>query len=78
LRHNAYDELDKINCPTLVIGGDSDLVTGPGTSEEIANKVKNNKLIIFKGFGHSVYEEARDFNTQVLEFLRSLQSTQSS
>nr|WP_223376531.1 alpha/beta hydrolase [Schnuerera sp. xch1] len=24
LTHNAYDELDKIKCPTLVIGGDRD------------------------------------------------------
>jgi len=70
ITHNTYDELVKINCPTLVVGGDSDKVTGPGTSEEIAGMVKNSKLIIYQGFGHSVYDEVKGFNTQVLEFLR--------
>ena len=72
ITHNAYDELDKIKCPTLVIGGDSDKVTGPGTSEEIAGKIKNSKLIIYKGLGHSMYEEAKDFNTKVMEFISSI------
>ena len=69
ITHNAYDELEKINCPTLVIGGDSDKVTGTGTSEEIAGNIQNSMLIIYQGFGHSVYEEAKDFNTKVMEFI---------
>lgn len=36
LNHNAYKELNRISCPTLVIGGDSDKVVGENTSEEMA------------------------------------------
>lgn len=71
LSHNAYDELDKIKSPTLVIGGDSDKVVGENTSEEIAERISQSKLIIYKGLGHGAFEEAKDFNQQVLDFLLS-------
>lgn len=69
INHNAYDELDKIKSPTLIIGGDSDKIVGKNSSEEMAQKIKDTKLIMYKGLGHSVYEEAKDFHHQVLEFL---------
>jgi len=71
ISHDAYDELGKIKCPTLIIGGDSDKVVGSGTSEEIAEKIENSKMIIYEGYGHGAYEEVKDFNNEVLEFLRS-------
>lgn len=70
LNHNAYNELDKIGCHTLVIGGASDRVVGENTSEEIAEKIKGSKLVIYEGLGHGAYEEAKDFNHQVMTFLR--------
>lgn len=69
LNHNAYERLDKIECPTLVIGGDNDNVVGKNSSEEMAAKIPNSKLIIYEGLGHSAYEEAKDFNQQVKRFL---------
>ena len=69
LNHNAYDELDKIKCPTLIIGGDRDKIVGENASEEMAEKIKNSRLILYKGLGHGAYEEAKDFNEKVLEFL---------
>lgn len=71
LNHNAYDELFKIKSPTLVIGGDSDNVVGKNASEEMSEKINESKLIIYKGLGHGAYEEAKDFNQQVLRFLMS-------
>jgi len=71
IKHNAYHELGNINCPTLVIGVDNDKVAGVNTSEEIAEKIKNSQLIIYEGFGHCVFEEAKDFNLSVLAFLKS-------
>jgi pimeloyl-ACP methyl ester carboxylesterase len=71
IKHNAFDELDKITCPTLVIGGDSDLVVGKNTSEELAEKIKGSKLIIYKGLGHGTFAEAKDFDQQVLNFLKT-------
>ena len=69
LNHNAYDELNKIKCPTLIIGGDRDRIVGKNASEEMAGRILQSKLIIYKGLGHGAYEEAEDFNEQVLKFL---------
>lgn len=69
INHNAYSELDKIICPTLVIGGDSDEVVGKTTSEEMAEKINESKLVIYEGLGHGAYEESKDFNHQVMNFL---------
>ena len=66
---NAYDELDKIKCPVLVIGGKQDHVTSGEASKEIAQKL-NCKLYIYDDLGHSAYEEAKDFNKRVYDFLR--------
>ncbi|MFY9533568.1 MAG: hypothetical protein WAQ55_06080 [Clostridium sp.] len=54
-----------------MIGGDSDKVVGKNSSEEIAERIPYSKLIILKGLGHMAYEEAKDFNRQVLSFLNS-------
>lgn len=71
IHHNAYDELDKIECPTLIVSGDSDKVVEPNSSVEIAERIKGSELFVYKGLGHAVYEEAKDFNARVLNFLMS-------
>ena len=71
IHHNSYNELDNIKCETLVIGGDSDRVVGKNSSEEIAERIYESKLVIFKGLGHATYEEAKDFNNEVLSFLNA-------
>lgn len=71
INHNAYDELHEIKIPTLVIGGDNDLVVGKNTSEEIAERIPNSRLIIYKGLGHGAFDEAKDFNKKVLNFLNA-------
>lgn len=69
LHHNAYEELKQIKCPTLIIGGDSDKVVGKNSSEEMTKKIENSKLVVYKGLGHGAYEETKDFNRQVINFL---------
>ena len=69
IKHDAYSELPSIQCPTLIIGGDSDNVVGLNSSEEMAEQICDSKLVIYKGLGHGAYEEARDFNHQVKSFL---------
>ena len=71
INHNSYNELEKIKCETLVIGGDSDSVVGKKSSEEMAEKILGSKLIILKGLGHMAYEESKDFNSLVLNFLNT-------
>lgn len=68
LTHNALDEISKIQCPTFVIGGDNDKIVGSSSSCELANHIAQSKLKIYNGLGHSTYEEAKDFNSQVLSF----------
>ena len=69
IHHNAFNELGRIQCPTLIIGGDCDNVVGKSSSKELAERIGDNKLVIYKGLGHAAYEEAKDFNQQVLDFL---------
>lgn len=70
IEHDTYDELAKITAPTLVIGADCDSIVGGKASEEIAECIKGSELKMYQGFGHGVYEEAKDFNQIVMEFLR--------
>lgn len=66
---NAYDELERIQCPVLVIGGKQDKVLTGTASEEIAKKLKC-EIYMYENLGHATYEEAKDFNAKVYHFLR--------
>ena len=66
---DAYDELDKIQCPVFVIGGKQDKVVGAEASYEIAQKL-GCEIYMYEGLGHAAYEEAGDFNNKVYEFLK--------
>lgn len=65
---NTYDILDRIRCPVLVLGGEQDKVVGGGASREIAEKL-GCKMHMYGDLGHAAYEEARDFNWRVFDFL---------
>ena len=70
MTHNAYERLDSITCPTLVIGGTDDRIVTGKASEEIAGKIPGSELLMYQGLGHGLYEEAPDFLTRVKEFCR--------
>ncbi|MBR6677817.1 MAG: alpha/beta hydrolase [Oscillospiraceae bacterium] len=65
----VYEELARIQCPVFVIGGRQDQVVGGAASEEIAKKL-GCKIHIYDDLGHAAYEEAKDFNQRVYDFLR--------
>lgn len=71
LGHEAYPELGTIQCPTLVIGGGQDKTVGPDAAKEVAAAIKDSKLFIYDELGHAAYEEAKDFNQRVMDFLRT-------
>ena len=71
LEHDAHSELHKISCPTLIIGGALDQIVGAAASRELAKAIKGSKLYIYKDYGHTVYEEAKDFNRRMLHFFRT-------
>lgn len=67
---NTYEILDRIRCPVLVLGGRQDKVVTGEASVEIAEKM-GCKIHLYDELGHAVYEEAKDFNRVVYEFLLS-------
>lgn len=64
---DTYNELKKIKCPVLVIGGGKDKIVSAEASKEIAEKLEC-PIFIYDDLGHSVYEEAKDFNKRVYDF----------
>ena len=70
LTHYSYHALEKITAPTLVIGGEEDNCLGGDASREIAENIPGALLKMYPGQGHGVYEEAKDFNREVLRFLK--------
>ena len=64
---SAYEELDRITCPVLVLGGRQDQVVGGRASEEIAERL-GCQLYMYDTLGHAAYEEAGDFNQRVYDF----------
>ena len=69
LTHDAYDCLQKLRLPTLVIGGEKDQALGGDASREIASQIPDAELKMYAQWGHGLYEEAKDFNRTVLRFL---------
>ena len=69
LDHNSYDVLPLIAAPTLVIGGAADRVLGAEGSREMVQCIPGAQLYIYPHGTHALYEEERDFNRRVLDFL---------
>jgi pimeloyl-ACP methyl ester carboxylesterase len=66
--HIPLSDLHKIQCPTLVIGGDHDVIK-PAHTMLIADNIPNSYLWILPNSGHStpiVYKD--DFNKNVDKF----------
>lgn len=68
--HDAYEKLEKIQANTFVIGGELDRTVGAKASYELVDKIPNSTLKMYPQYGHALYEEAKDFNQTVLEFLQ--------
>ena len=70
LNHTCYDNLCRILCPTLVIGGEQDEVVGCEASRELAQRIPHGSLLTYPQWGHGVYEEEKGFNAAVLSWLK--------
>ncbi len=69
-RKGIADELYKINCPTLILVGDQDVATVPEKSKKIHSLIKNSKLVVFEGGGHtSSIEEPEIYNDEIGKFI---------
>ena len=63
-------ELSNIDCPTMVVVGNQDVLTPRGDAEEIASLIPTAELVIISGGAHGLHiEHAVTFNRILLEFL---------
>lgn len=65
LDFDIRDRLPEISCPTYIIAGDNDKVVGNDAPYELKNGIRNSEMFIYKGLGHSLYDEATDFYDRV-------------
>ncbi len=72
LQFDALDRLCRIEAPTLVIGGEQDLLTPPWVAREVAGAIPAARFEIVTGGGSShvlPLERPDDFNRLVTDFL---------
>lgn len=67
--YDVRANLEKIACPTLVIGDTDDRVFGEETSRELAQGLQNSELYVYDGYGHAVYDLAPDYRERMRRFL---------
>ncbi len=69
---NVLDDLDKISCPTLVLGAADDHVLSADASKQIAEKLKDKpgfEFYMYDGYGHAAFDTAPDYLERVTDFL---------
>ena len=70
---DTYESLSDITCPVLVLGGERDRIVTARASHEIAERIGCG-IHMYENLGHAAYEEAKDFNRRVYDFLSEKQS----
>jgi len=69
---NAYDRLQDIRSPTLVLTGTADKIVPAENSRVLAGRIPGATLLEFPGAGHGfLVEKAAETNAAVLGFLRA-------
>lgn len=75
-RPDRMEVLHRITVPTLIITGDEDALMPLPTSQAMADRIPNARLVIIPGAGHLSNVEAPEaFNTAVRNFLAELAGT---
>ena len=70
LGFDARAELERIACPTLILGGERDQIVGPEASRELHAGIAGSRIHMYEGLGHAAYEEAGDFYPRIQAFLQ--------
>lgn len=68
LSFDGLRDLSRIQCPTLILGGEEDRVVGPEASRLMHERIPGSRLHMYPGLGHAAYEEAPDFNQRIYDF----------
>ncbi len=68
--NQAPQNLGRIKIPVLVANGDNDIMVPTVNSHDMARRIPNAQLIIYKGAGHGgIFQNYADFVTKALSFL---------
>ncbi|HZC16436.1 MAG TPA: alpha/beta fold hydrolase [Caulobacteraceae bacterium] len=67
-KHDAWERLDRIECPVLIAAGRHDGVALPETQERMAGRIIGSELRFFEG-GHLFILQDRDATPAMVEFL---------
>lgn len=63
-------EIEKISIPTLITVGEFDEVT-PVVAEQIRNRIKNSRMVIFKGCSHlTMWEDRKNYIQTLSDFMK--------
>ena len=72
-RNDIAGELNKIECPTLILVGDEDVATPLSRAKFMASRIQSSELKIIDHAGHSaVIEQPEQCNQAINEFLNKL------
>ena len=75
VRHEVYDRLPQIRCPTLIISGSDDKIVPAENSRILAERIPDAELVVLPKAGHGYLVEcAEESNAIVLGFLRGHRS----
>ncbi len=70
---DAREDLNQIQCPTLILNGLEDILTPPYLSEDLHRNIKNSKLTIMPQCGHMLPQEnPKEFAESVLNFYTAI------
>jgi pimeloyl-ACP methyl ester carboxylesterase len=70
MKHDVYDRLAQISCPTLVITGKDDALISWGNSRLLADKIPNAKLVLLEPAGHCFWiEQPEESYSAITQFI---------
>ena len=73
LRHDAYERLSQISCPTLVITGREDALISWENSRILAERIPGAQLVVLEAAGHCFWlEQPAQANKAITDFLCSI------
>ncbi len=73
LAHSVCGRLQHVAAPTLVLGGDRDLLNPVENLQELAAEISKAELYVYPGLGHGFMFEAReDVTSRILAFLNNV------
>jgi pimeloyl-ACP methyl ester carboxylesterase len=68
----TFAALEKLDVPTLLLTGDADLYVPESVLRLFEKRIKNSRVLVLPGVGHSAYwEQPQAFNQAVLEFIQT-------